>query len=526
MLNFSKIKIIAILIFCALAIFFALPSFLISNQNIDQQITESQSSKLSLNFFINKILPDKKINLGLDLQGGSQLMIEVDFEYYLREQLEQLREDLSNNFQKEALRTVFEVVGNKIIFNISDNLQIKSAKNLLKNNSLDYTVDEDDGKFQIYFSDVELRKMRQKLIAQSIEIIRRRVDENGTKEPSIQAQGNNRILLQVPGLQNSDELKQLLGQTAKLTFHFLANDNNNFSSQNFVAFDQSGRGILLNKDVVLSGDLLIDANATYHEGSPAVFFRFNAVGARKFAQITKDNIGRIFAIVLDGMVITAPKINSAITQGSGVISGNFTTQQANQVSLLLRAGALVAPLKIIEERSVGPSLGVDSIRSGKISSLMAIVFVAIFMIIFYGLFGIFANLALLINIAIIIACLAILGATLTLPGIAGIILTMGMAVDANVLIFERIKEELRENKSVFIAVEQGFDQAYRTIIDSNLTTLIVAFFLYVFGNGAVKGFAVTLGIGITASMFSSISLSRMMIAIWLKKFRPKKLNLL
>ena len=226
------------------------------------------------------------------------------------------------------------------------------------------------------------------------------------------------------------------------------------------------------------------------------------------------------------MVITAPKINSAITQGSGVISGNFTTQQANQVSLLLRAGALVAPLKIIEERTVGPSLGTDSIRSGKISSLMAIIFVAFFMIIFYGLFGMFANIALLINIAIIIASLALLGATLTLPGIAGIILTMGMAVDANVLIFERIKEELRDSKSVFIAVEQGFDQAYRTIIDSNLTTLIVAFFLYVFGNGAVKGFAVTLGIGITASMFSSISLSRMMIAIWLKKFRPKKLNLL
>jgi len=272
--------------------------------------------------------------------------------------------------------------------------------------------------------------------------------------------------------------------------------------------------------------LLIDAGVTFHEGLPAVSFRFNDAGARKFGEITKNNIGKFFAIVLDGKVVTAPRINSVINQGSGVISGNFTTAEANEVALLLRAGALPAPLKIIEERTVGPSLGLDSIKSGSLAVIAGLVFVAAFMLLFYGLFGMIANIAMLINISIILAVLSLLGATLTLPGIAGIVLTMGMSVDANVLIFERIKEELRDKKSIFSALEQGFDQAFRTITDSNVTTLIVAFFLYAFGNGPIKGFAVTLSIGIISSMFSAIILTRMMIVIWIKKFRPQKLNLI
>jgi preprotein translocase subunit SecD len=339
-------------------------------------------------------------------------------------------------------------------------------------------------------------------------------------------------LLQVPGIENSSDLKSILGKTAKMTFHFVADETFSDKSLSFVGsdlervYDYENRVYLIKKEVVLSGDLLIDANPTYHEGQPAVAFRFNDVGSKKFAQITKENIGKIFAIVLDGKVITAPRINSVINQGSGVISGNFTTKEANEVALLLRAGALPAPLKVIEERTVGPSLGLDSIKSGSLAAFAGLAFVAVFMFLFYGFFGFIADVAMIINIAIIMAVLSLIGATLTLPGIAGIVLTMGMSVDANVLIFERIKEELRDKKSVLVSVEQGFNQAFRTITDSNFTALIVAFFLYVFGNGPVKGFAVTLSIGILASMFSAIVLTRMMISIWIRKRRPQKLNLI
>jgi preprotein translocase subunit SecD len=441
-----------------------------------------------------------------------------------------LKDEIKSSFRDEAVRTIPALNGNKIIFSLSDSEQIKSAKKIIKKISRRAEITESSGNFEIYFSDEQIREIKQKLIGQSIEIVRRRIDESGTKEPTIQAQGESRILLQVPGVENPSELKSILGKTAKMTFHFV--DEKSFSD-NAVAgpdterlFDYEGRAYLIKKEVVLSGDMLIDANATYHEGQPAVGFRFNDAGARKFAQITKDNIGRFFAIVLDGRVVTAPRINSVINQGSGVISGNFTTKEANEVALLLRAGALPAPLKIIEERTVGPSLGLDSIKSGTVATIAGLAFVAAFMIFFYGFFGLVADIALIINISIILAVLALIGATLTLPGIAGIVLTMGMAVDANVLIFERIKEELREKKTVLSSVEQGFSQAFRAIADSNITTLIVAFFLYMFGNGPVKGFAVTLSIGIVASMFSAIILTRMIIAIWLKKRRPQKLNLI
>jgi len=508
MLHFSKAKILFISLICLASIIYATPSMLIGSG-------ES---------FVQKILPQQKVNLGLDLRGGSQLMLEVDFDYYVKEQLTNLRDEIKNSFRDESVRVVPELAGSKIIFTLTDEEQKKLAKKLIKKLSGNVDVDENSGQFQVYFSDAELVVIKQNLIKQSIEIIRRRIDENGTKEPTIQAQGEDRILLQVPGIENSSELKSLLGKTAKMTFHFLAE---NHAEQDVMRlFDYENRQYPVRKEVVLSGDLLTDANPTYHEGMPAVSFRFNAVGSRKFAQITKDNVGKILAIVLDGKVVTAPRINGVINQGSGIISGNFTTKEASEVALLLRAGALPTPLKVVEERTVGPSLGLDSINSGKLSVLVAIGFIGSFMLLFYGFFGLLANVAMLINIAIIIAVLAAIGATLTLPGIAGIVLTMGMSVDANVLIFERIKEELREKKAVLASIELGFNQAFRTIIDSNLTTLIVAFFLYLFGNGPVKGFAVTLSIGILSSMFSAIILTRMLIAIWLKKVRPKKLNLI
>ncbi len=513
MLTFSKAKIFAVLLICLAALFFAAPSFI--QKNPQSKILQQ----------IEKFLPQEKVNLGLDLRGGSQLMLEVDFDYYIKEQLINLRDEIKASFRDESVRVIPEIADGKIIFSLDGDEQKKLAKKLIRKVGKNVEIDENSGRFQVYFADSELVIIRQNLIKQSIEIVRRRIDESGTKEPTIQAQGDNRILLQVPGVENSSELKSILGKTAKMTFHFLSEESFAGADSERI-FDYQGRQYLIKKEVILSGDLLVDANTTYHEGQPAVGFRFNALGTRKFAQITKDNIGKIFAIVLDGRIVTAPRINSVINQGSGVISGSFTTQEANEVALLLRAGALPAPLKVIEERTVGPSLGLDSIKSGTLATFASLAFVAIFMLLFYGFFGLMADIAMFINIAIIIAILSLIGATLTLPGIAGIVLTMGIAVDANVLIFERIKEELRDKKTVLAAVEQGFNQAFRTITDSNITTLIVAFFLYLFGNGPVKGFAVTLAIGILASMFSSITLTRMMIAIWLKKRRPQKLNLI
>jgi len=512
MLYFSKLKISLITLLCLIAFYFAIPSFI-------------YNTKFDNNEFVKKILPQNKVNLGLDLQGGSQLLIEVDFNAYLQEQNNFLKDEIKKTFSEENLLTIVEVSSNKVIFSFNDKADQENAKVLLKKLSKNLIVDLDNNNFSVGFSDYEIDNLKKNLLTQSIEIIRRRIDENGTKEPTIVAQGDNRILLQVPGVKNSDELKNILGKTAKMTFHLASNGDEAFDDV-FQAFDNRGNSFSLKKEVMLSGDLLIDASATYHEGKPAVAFRFNNAGTRKFAQITKDNVGKIFAIILDEKVVTAPVINSIINQGNGVISGSFDIKEATEVALLLRSGALPTPLLIIEERSVGPSLGSDSIKSGQIASVVGLILVSIFMIIFYGYFGFIANIALVVNIAIIISMLSLLSATLTLPGIAGIVLTMGMAVDANVLIFERIKEELHSSKSILPAIEKGFNQAYRAIIDSNITTLIVAFFLYVFGNGSVKGFAVTLSIGIISSMFTAILLTRMLIVIWIRNNKNKKPSLI
>ena len=512
MLYFSKIKISLVTLCCLIAFYFALPTFILNNDSLADKS------------FLSKILLNVKVNLGLDLRGGSQLLLDIDVDGYMNEQANLLKEEIKNLFYEESIRTVVENINDKVIFTITDAEEQKKAYKIIESISKKLKIDDNSGQFQVGFAGYEVDNIKKKLVNQSIEIIRRRIDENGTKEPTIIAQGDKRILLQVPGVQNSQELRNILGKTAKMTFH-LASQSSNTPDQIMQVYDDRGNSYSLNRNVILSGELLVDASATYHDGLPAVAFRFNNIGSRKFAEITKENVGKIFAIVLDGKVVTAPVINTVINQGSGVISGNFTVKEAGEVALLLRAGALPAPLAVVEERTVGPSLGSDSIKSGKFACVAGLVFVAIFMLIFYGTFGFFANVALLVNIAIIIAVLALLSATLTLPGIAGIVLTIGMSVDANVLIFERIKEEIKTNRSLLSSVEQGFSQAYRTILDSNITTLIVAFFLYAFGNGSVKGFAVTLSIGIMSSMFTAILLTRMLIAIWLKKTRAKKLSL-
>jgi preprotein translocase subunit SecD len=416
-----------------------------------------------------------------------------------------------------------------ISFTLRDAKQVSATKKALKAMGDGMEIKVEDLSFNLTLSDSGMRQFQDKLIEQSINIIRRRIDETGTKEPSIQRQGEDYILLQVPGLENPQQLKDLLGRTAKLTFHLVVDVINQEDVSKYVIpagmmivegdseADKATPYFLLKKKVMLAGDRLLEASATITlENKAIVRISFDSVGAKLFGQLTSDNIGRYLAIVLDEKVISYARINDAITGGSCQISGNFSIKHANELALLLRAGALPAPISIVEERSVGPSLGADSIVLGKKAFLVSFALIACFMVAFYGIYGCFATVALLANIIFIVAILASLQASLTMPGIAGMILTMGMAVDANVLIFERIREELHKNISLPKAIALGFEHAFKTILDSNITTILVAIILYYFGMGAVKGFALTLMIGIASSMFSAITLTRLMIYQLLK----------
>lgn len=515
MVYFPRWKIILIALICAMAVVVAMPNFL-------------SSKKLES---LPDWLPKNTMNLGLDLKGGSHLLLEVDFNSYYKDHLENLKDSIRKDLREDKIGYV-NLSANKdsVSFALRNKDSLKEVEKLLKKNKdLELKVVED----QIYISYTidYLDDLKKKLIDQSIEIIRRRVDENGTKEPIIQRQGEDKILLQVPGLNDPEHLKKLIGQTAKMTFHLV---NESVSSFDHVPFDtmlvveeseqkgQPSRKVPIYKKVILNGDLLSNAMVTFDQYSkPVVGFEFNTLGAKQFADITKKNIGKRLAIVLDGKLICAPSISTPILGGSGHITGSYTAQSANDLALLLRAGALPAPLNIIEERTVGPSLGEISIAQGKQAAMLSVVAVVIFMVAVYGLFGLLANIALAFNLIILVALLSLLQATLTLPGIAGIVLTMGMSVDANVLIFERIREENKNGLSAFSSLERGFDQAFNTIIDSNLTTIIVGIFLYSFGTGAVKGFAVTLVLGIATSMFCAITLTKLMISKWMDYSRPK-----
>ncbi|MCS5605433.1 MAG: protein translocase subunit SecD, partial [Alphaproteobacteria bacterium] len=383
-----------------------------------------------------------------------------------------------------------------------------------------------------------IRERRRSAIEQSIEIVRRRIDELGTREPTIQRQGQDRILVQVPGLQDPERLKSILGKTAKMVFRLvdlttspaeiLAGGRTPPGSELLESDERNPDGTpmdmyVVRKRVMVSGDTLVDSAATFQDNMPVVSFRFDSVGAKRFGDATKKNVGKPFAIVLDKRVISAPVIREAIMGGTGIISGNFTVQEVQDLALLLRAGALPAPLKILEERTVGPSLGADSVAAGKIACVIAFIAVMVFMVLSYGLFGLAADIALLINLFLILGTLSILQATLTLPGIAGIVLTIGMAVDANVLVFERIREEIRTGKTPFAAMEAGYQRALGTILDANITTLIAAVILFAMGSGPIKGFAVTLGIGILTSVFTAVVVTRMMLVFWLRRTRPAAL---
>jgi preprotein translocase subunit SecD len=501
-------------------------------------------------------LPHQQIALGLDLQGGSHLLFEVNTKAVVDEELNALVEAVRNTLRKERIfYTGLGVKGEAVVFQLRNPADAERVSGLARElsssvanssaglgsivggltgsaPSLTVTTSP-QGEVKLQYSEQALRDRQARAIDQSLEIIRRRIDETGVREPNIQREGEDRILVQLPGIKDPERVKALIGKTAKLEFHLV--DENATPDQAKAGIpgtevlpleDRLGGGpsqLVVFKRVVVSGDRLTDAQPTFQEGRPVVSFRFDALGGKQFGDVTRANVGHHLAIVLDNKVISAPKIQDAILGGSGVISGNFSAQQAQDLALLLRAGALPAPLTVIEERSVGPGLGADSIAAGEYAAGLGFILVVAFMIAVYGLFGVFASVALVVNLLLLMGALSFLGATLTLPGIAGIVLTMGMAVDANVLIYERLREEIRHGRSLINAIDAGFKRAMATIVDSNMTHVIAGLLLFLLGTGPVKGFAVTLTIGIITSMFSAIMVTRLIVIYWLRSFRPKRL---
>ena len=509
-------KILLVLLLVSLGIIFSIPSILYKEDTGSWYL-------------------DNRLNLGLDLQGGSYLLLEVQTDVLIQEEFENFSDTIriisrENNIKINNID--FNNNELKVRFDTSDNLNELRDTFLKDYRSVKFIIDNNIASISI--NEIFKKSIQDSAIKQSLEIVRKRIDESGTKEPLIQRSGRDRILLQLPGVKNPERIKDLLGKTAKLNFHMVDDEDTKSLSLNIAPF---GKMIvsdiydeqikyLVEKKSRVGGENLIDANASFDptEGH-AVSFRFDTTGAQKFGKATSENIGKRFAVILDGVVITAPVINSSITGGSGIITGNFTSQEATDLAVLLRAGALPAPLEIVEERSVGPGLGADSITAGKIASIIGMILVCIFMILIYGSFGLIANISLIANLFIIVALLGTIGATLTLPGIAGIVLTIGMAVDANVLIFERIKEENLKNKKIYETIKKGFDRALSTILDANITTLIASLLLFVFGSGPIKGFSITLSLGVIASMFTALMLTNLLIHLYISFTSKKEINL-
>ena len=516
MKNYPLLKATLVILVISLGIIFTLPTLLYKEN--------------SNNWFF-----DNKINLGLDLQGGSYLLLEVQTEVLMQEELNNISDSIqliARGLQTNIINIISEE--DEIQLRFSNNDKLEEIREKFKNNYRNVNVTINNNTMKIVINEIFKKNIKESAIKQSLEIVRKRIDESGTKEPLIQRSGKKRILLQLPGIKDPERIKELLGTTAKLTFHMVDDEDTISLKANRAPFGKIIVADFYNPEIKylvekksrVGGENLVDAKASFdpQEGH-AVSFRFDTTGAQKFGKATSENVGKRFAVILDGVVITAPVINTAITGGSGIITGNFTSQEAADLSVLLRAGALPAPLSIIEERSVGPGLGADSIASGKIAAIIGMICVCIFMILIYGVFGLLANLSLLANLFIIVSLLGTIGATLTLPGIAGIVLTIGIAVDANVLVFERIKEEANKTTSALEAVKNGFDKALSTILDANITTLIAALLLFVFGSGPIKGFSITLSLGVLASMFTAIMFTNFLIYLWFNFSNKKEINL-
>jgi SecD/SecF fusion protein len=492
------------------------------------------------------------ISLGLDLKGGSYLLLEVDLPQVQKDREESLIGDIRAAFRKARIPyTGLGARNNVVTVKVSDAARVAEARTLLTSlnptltgsafalgTSRQYAMAEpSSGQFTLTMTETAMTYLRQQVMDQSIEVVRRRIDELGTREPTIERSGNDRILVQVPGLQDPGQLKEILGKTAKMTFQLVdesADPNAAVAPIGdeilpVMSEDRNvpPRKVVVQRRVRVSGDRLIDAGVgnDSQTGQTVVNFRFDSVGARQFGDVTKENVGRRFAIVLDKEVLTDPVIQSVILGGSGQISGSYTPRTANNLAVLLRAGALPAPLRIIEERNVGAEMGADSVHAGRQATLAGLGLVALFMVLRYGLFGLFADVALTLNVVLLMALLTMMGATLTLPGIAGIVLTMGMAVDANVLIYERIREEQRNGRGMLASIDQGFRRARATIIDANMTHLIAALILFELGSGPVRGFAVALGLGIVTSFFTAVFVTRLIVVTWLNAARPRTLTI-
>ncbi|WP_321832437.1 protein translocase subunit SecD [Thalassovita sp.] len=492
-------------------------------------------------------LPSSLVNLGLDLRGGAHLLAEVQVADVYESRLEAMWPEVRDLLREErdTIGTIRlqKTEGAELRVRLNQKPdQVGAAAELVRGlarpvvslsgaGATDIDVAVDGADIVVTLSEAERVATDERTVAQSLEIIRRRIDEVGTREPTIQRQGSDRILIQVPGIGSASELKAIIGTTAQLTFQPVVTRTSNADmpagagNELLPSLDTEGEYYVLEQVPVVTGEELVDAQPAFDQnGRPAVNFRFNTTGARKFGDYTAENIGNPFAIVLDGEVISAPVIQSHIPGGSGIITGNFTVEESTNLAVLLRAGALPAGLEFLEERTIGPELGADSIAAGQIACIVAFVAVLVFMVLSYGLFGLFANIALLVNVALIFGALSLIGGTLTLPGIAGIVLTIGMAVDANVLVFERIREELRTAKGPARAIELGYDRALSAIIDANITTFIIAVILFVMGSGPVKGFAITLGLGILTSVFTAIFVTRLLIVMWFERKRPKTIE--
>ena len=494
-----------------------------------------------------EVLPSGLVNLGLDLRGGAHLLAEVQVEDVYAARMEALWPEVRNALRDEratvgTFRRVPEAPAGLLRLRLSDAEGMTRALEILRGlanpvtsltgaGATDIVVSGQGDIITIQLSDEEKLASDDRTVRQSLEIIRRRIDEVGTREPTIQRQGSDRILIQVPGIGSAAELKSIIGTTAQLTFNPVvgrgsdADANPGVGNKVIPSIDEPGTYYTIEAAAVVTGEELVDAQPAFDQnGRPAVNFRFNTAGARKFGDYTAANIGAPFAIVLDDEVISAPVIQSHIPGGSGIITGNFSVEESTHLAVLLRAGALPAKLEFLEERTIGPELGQDSIDAGKVATVVAFVAVLVFMVLSYGLFGMFANIALMLNIAMIFGVLSLIGGTLTLPGIAGIVLTVGMAVDANVLIFERIREELKAGRGPARAIDEGYAKALSAIVDANITTIITAVILFAMGSGPVRGFAITLGLGIVTSVFTAIYVTRLIIVMWFERRRPKTIE--
>jgi len=528
-LDFPPWKVWSIWIAIALGFLFAAPNFL----------SPEQAARLP------SVLPAKQLSLGLDLRGGSHLMLEASTDDVRRTKLESLEDTVRSELRQAdggaIAFTDMSTAGGRLSLVITDPARIDAATETLKtvtrpisglSDARDVNVTIEAGnKIILTQTDAGVAAAIDNAMAQAVEVIRKRIDELGTREPTIVRQGASRIVVQVPGLQDPQALKALLGKTAKLEFKLVdvsadqaevAQGRAPPGSQILPSVD--GLPVVVKRRAILSGDQLVDSQVTQDtNGRPAVSFRFDSTGGRRFAQVTQENGGKPFAIILDNRVISTPVINEPILGGAGIITGSYTVQAANEFAILLRSGKLPVELKVVEERTVGPDLGADSIRAGTIAAIVAVIAVSLLMIATYGRFGVYSVIALVVNVVLILGIMSVAGFTLTLPGIAGLVLTIGAAVDANVLINERIREEQRKGRGVIASVEVGFRDATRTIWDANSLNIIVAIIMFIFGSGPIKGFAVVLSIGIATSVFTAVTLVRLIVSRWLANARPQVL---